>query len=94
MDAGDPQSYYLSEPSPNGGRANAGRYGNTSEATTSASSLVQVLSPNGLEKYEVGQVVPMTWRSAGLTLEQPVALINAGGETADNWLSNDYQTIA
>lgn len=32
IDAGDPASGYANEPAPNGGRANMGRYGNTSEA--------------------------------------------------------------
>jgi len=35
IDAGDPASVYASEPSPNGGRANMGVYGNTVEASKS-----------------------------------------------------------
>ena len=34
IDAGDPASEYLNEPSPNGGRINMGAYGNTNEAAT------------------------------------------------------------
>lgn len=36
IDAGDPASAYVSEPAPNGGRINLGRYGNTAEASKSA----------------------------------------------------------
>ena len=51
IDAGDPASYYLAEPAPNGGRVNLGFDGNTPQAATSAAQTVQVLSPNGLEKF-------------------------------------------
>jgi hypothetical protein len=49
IDAGDPLSFYLAEPLPDGGRINLGNYGNTSQATACPQQLVQVLSPNGLE---------------------------------------------
>ena len=94
IDAGDLQSYYLAELMPNGNRVNLGFDGNTAQAATStASQLVQVLSPNGLEKFEVGQPVNIQWRSAGLTPSGTVALINTGyGGTVDNWLDDTYQT--
>src|SRR5205807_6312537 len=57
IDAGDPASYYLAEPSPNGSRVNLGSDGNTALATSSTSPLVQVVSPNGLDKYQQGQAV-------------------------------------
>jgi hypothetical protein len=95
VDRGSPYDYYLRELAPNGGRINVGRYGNTPEATTSAEQLVQVLSPNGLEKYEEGQEVTIQWRSSGLTEDHPVALVNAGGGgRVDNWLSDKYQTVS
>ena len=75
IDAGDPLSYYLAEPATNGGRVNIGRYGNTSEAATSPVQVIHVLDPNGLEKFEVGQQVTIDWQSAGLTTDQPAALI-------------------
>jgi hypothetical protein len=93
IDAGDPLSYYLAEPGPNGGRVNQGHTGNTAQATPSQSQLVQILSPNGLEKFENGQQVTIDWRSAGLTEQHTVALINAGSTSAvDTWLANQYQT--
>jgi autotransporter-associated beta strand protein/parallel beta-helix repeat protein len=66
IDAGDPASSYFLEPSPNGGRVNQGNFGNTPGATTSASQIVQVLSPSGLEKLQVGQTVNIAWHAAGL----------------------------
>ncbi len=59
-----------------------GAYGNTAEATQSAAQLVQVLNPNGLEKFEAGQQYQIDFRSAGLTLFDPVLLINTGGTIA------------
>src|SRR4029077_3358763 len=84
IDAGDPASYYLREPAPNGGRVNLGNYGNTPEATPSPAQVVQVLSPNGLEKYQAGQQVLIQWQSAGLTVNRTVALIDAGGGAVEN----------
>ena len=58
---------YSLEPAPNGGRANLGYTGGTALATTSPAQLVQVLSPNGLEKLTAGQQITVNWRSAGTT---------------------------
>ena len=66
IDAGDPTSAYGLEPAPNGGRVNLGHTGNTADAATSAAQVVQVLSPNGLEKLEQGQQVTIQWQSAGI----------------------------
>ncbi|MCP4707532.1 MAG: hypothetical protein GY869_02815, partial [Planctomycetes bacterium] len=67
IDAGDLQDTYDLEPDPNGERINIGAYGNTEEATASSTELVQVLSPYGLEKYEIGQDMRIWWHSAGLS---------------------------
>jgi hypothetical protein len=66
IDAGDLASDYLLEPGPNGGRINQGHTGNTPQATTSLVQLIQLLSPNGLEKFEVEQQVNVMWRTSGL----------------------------
>ncbi len=92
VDAGDLGSPYLAEPAPNGGRANQGYDGDTSQAATSLAQLVQVLAPTGLDKVQVGQPVTISWRSAGLTATQPVVLIDTGGPAVDNWLADSYQT--
>ena len=92
VDRGNLVAYHLEEPLPSGDRVNLGAYGNTPEAAVSPSTLVQVLAPNGYEKFEEGELIELSWRSAGLTLERPVARINAGGPTVEDWLYNRYQT--
>src|SRR5690606_27867721 len=91
IDAGDPRSAFLAEPLSNGGRVNLGHTGNTLLAATSPNQVVQILSPNGREKYEVGQSVPIQWSSDGLTANRAAALIDAGGSGSGNWSANAYQ---
>ncbi|MEP7157786.1 MAG: right-handed parallel beta-helix repeat-containing protein [Chloroflexota bacterium] len=67
IDAGDPADLFANEPAPNGGRVNQGAHGNTAEAASSAPQIVQVLSPNGLEKIETGSEAQIRWRTWGLT---------------------------
>ncbi len=90
IDAGDPLTSAAIEPSPSGGRVNLGHTGNTADATTSPQQLIQVLSPNGLEKLEAGQLATVSWRSQGLSALRPVALVNAGGGQAGYWVPNAY----
>jgi hypothetical protein len=66
VDEGDPASAFIGEPAPNGGRVNLGYDGNTPQAQTSPSPLLQVLSPNGNEKLEVTDTYTITWRSDGI----------------------------
>ncbi|HEV3340661.1 MAG TPA: LamG-like jellyroll fold domain-containing protein, partial [Pirellulales bacterium] len=66
IDAGDPTTPFENEPSPNGGRVNLGNYGNTPAATPTPLQEVQVVSPVGLDKFQVGQTVPITWRTVGV----------------------------
>ena len=51
IDAGDPAADYANEPAPNGGRLNAGAFGNTAEASRTATgqpnATVEVLYPDG-----------------------------------------------
>ena len=74
IDAGDPSSSYSAEPAPNGGRVNLGYTGNTADANTSATPLLQVLVPIGLDKFQVGVPTTITWRSDGLTSSATVAV--------------------
>ena len=96
IDYGNPSSPSLEEPQPNGARVNIGAYGNTAEAALSPDPLIQVLTPNGLEIVEAGATVPITWRSAGLTLTQPVVRINVGTRflsgPVDDWIRDAYVT--
>lgn len=89
IDAGDPAEYYLSEPQANGERLNQGFDGNRPSATTTVPR-VQLLSPNGFEKLEVGQETTISWRESGIRAERLVALINSGGVSVDNWLTDQY----
>ncbi len=93
VDAGDPTSIFVAEPESNGGRVDLGVYGNTARATQSAPRMVQVLNPNGLEKFEAGQTVQVEVRSAGLTPYDTVLRINNGGATApvDGWSVDRYR---
>ena len=94
VDAGDPDSYYFQEPAPDGGRIDLGAFGDTHDATPSPAQIVQVLSPSGLEKYQVGQQVTIDWQTAGLTAMGPVALVDAGGAGVDNFGPDQFQTSA
>ncbi len=87
IDAGDPSDLYFRESSPNGGRINVGAYGNSTLAQTSPSQQLQVLSPNGLEKLEQGQTIPISFRSSGLKTTQTIAMLNAGSASVENWQS-------
>ncbi|MCC6510307.1 MAG: right-handed parallel beta-helix repeat-containing protein, partial [Pirellulaceae bacterium] len=91
IDAGDRAFYYSIEPYPNGGRIDAGAYGNTTEATLSNSPGIQVLSPGGLEKWEQGSTNGILLRSHGLTNQDPIALINSGGTTTGRYLTDRYR---
>jgi hypothetical protein len=67
IDAGDPDSPYGVEPGANGGRVNVGHTGNTAAATVRAAAVggrtATVISPDGNERYEVGQTVTVRYRS-------------------------------
>ncbi len=66
IDAGDPMASYVSEPTPSGGRVNQGFDGNTAGAAPSPIQFLQETVPAGQEKFQVGQAVPITWRSVGI----------------------------
>ena len=90
LDAGNPSSQFFNEPAPNGGRINVGAYGNTPEALTSDPQFIQILSPNGLEKIEVGEPTTIEWRTSGLVERQLVAQYNSGTTDVDAWIANPY----
>ena len=98
IDAGDPTTPFLQEPSPNGGRVNQGYDGDTPQAQLSPSATaIQVLSPGGLAKYQIGEQVPINFQTTGLTTEQPVLLLHAGGTSIatglqGNWSPNSFRT--
>ena len=76
VDAGEfisDSQQYVSEPAPNGGRINAGAFGGTSQATVSASSTLQILSPGNYQKIRHGETVEITWHAAGTAVVQDAA---------------------
>ncbi len=93
VDRGSPISYFLRELSPNGGRTDAGALGNSPNASISPERSIQISGPNGLEKLEQGQVIPIQWRSSGLTEKRPIAVMNAGGPTIESFLIDQYRTL-
>ncbi len=92
IDTGNPQSYFLTEASPQGGRINLGASGNTHQSTVTSGQTLQVVSPSGFEKLKAGQSVPISIRSSGLTQIETVTLMNSGGTTTNNWLADRYRT--
>ena len=91
IDAGDPTTPSLLEPGPNGGRVNLGYDGDTAEAQTSPSATaIQVLSPAGLAKYQVGASVPINFGAYGLLASQPILLLHAGGAAIGTALDGNW----
>ena len=96
IDAGDPVSIALAEPGPNGGRVNVGSDGGSAAALTSPDPEVQVLSPAGLAKLQLGQQATIDFRTYDVAAEQPVLLVHAGGaaittEEQGNWQGDAYR---
>ena len=95
IDAGDPTTPSLLEPAPNGGRVNLGYDGDTAGAQVSSSAaVIQVLSPAGLAKYQVGAAVPVDFDAYGLLAAQPVLLLHAGGAAIGTALTGDWSEDA
>ena len=67
IDSGDPAAEWSSEPSPNGGRLNIGLYGNTADATTSATGArIQLLSFVDGGTLDAGTGATIRWNAADL----------------------------
>ena len=100
IDAGNPSAVYTNEPLPNGGRLNAGLYGNTEEASLSVTNttermlLVAALADGGI----VGGEKRLVWLSRGMEPSDLVRLEYStdGGQTWSviasnvNVLSSEY----
>src|SRR4029077_2631404 len=85
INAGNPADDSSNQPAPNGGRIELGAYGNTAEAAISRVRVVQVLSPYGLEKYQVGQAVTITWRTAGLDPAHDTVNVELSLDNGNSW---------
>ncbi|MEO6842783.1 MAG: right-handed parallel beta-helix repeat-containing protein [Bradyrhizobium sp.] len=79
IDAGDPTTPYILEPGNNGGRVNLGFEGNTANATQNVALAVQVISPNGLNKLQIGQPTTITFATNDVTGLAAVSRVNLGG---------------
>ncbi|MFT5126802.1 MAG: parallel beta-helix repeat protein, partial [Rhodothermales bacterium] len=84
IDTADIFADFANEPRPNGERLNMGAFGNTAEANSGDSpERIQLLSPNGLEKFPAGAEIDILWRTSGIGLD--VADANyASAITLDN----------
>ncbi|WP_149497533.1 right-handed parallel beta-helix repeat-containing protein [Roseiconus lacunae] len=94
IDRGDPTLVFDNEPLPNGARVNLGAYGNTDEATRSATQTLQVLSPTGFEKWETGSTNPVQFVGVGLP-DDATASIDISVDLGQTWteISNDLTLV-
>jgi Ca2+-binding RTX toxin-like protein len=91
IDAGDPTTPFLLEPGPNGGRVNLGYDGGTPQAHVSPSATtIDVLSPAGLAKYQIGEQLPVNFQTEGLLTSQPILLLHAGGAAIGTALQGNW----
>jgi hypothetical protein len=81
IDAGDLNSVFSNESDPNGGRINLGFEGNTAQASRSSAPKLQLLSPNGFEKYRIDGGVIIDWRTIGQVDFVDLAVSLDGGAT-------------
>ena len=92
VDEGNPVTVALAEPAPNGGRVNQGSDGGSATANASPSDPeVQVLSPAGLAKLQVGQQAVIDFRTYDIAAQQPVLLDHAGGAAITTQEQGDWQ---
>ncbi|MEO1528197.1 MAG: right-handed parallel beta-helix repeat-containing protein, partial [Planctomycetota bacterium] len=74
IDAGDPDSSFVNEPTPNGNRINAGAFGGTVSATNSAIRTIDVLSPANADKLVTGNVSQIELLTSGLPADATLSL--------------------
>ncbi|MGB4046912.1 MAG: right-handed parallel beta-helix repeat-containing protein [Kiritimatiellia bacterium] len=94
IDAGDP-ALACTEPMPNGGRVNIGRYGNTFEASkTPTNGALTLISFNNGGRA-VGTEVPITWLVRGATTGATVSIyFSADGRSSWTLLTNGIAATA
>src|SRR5207248_424930 len=81
IDAGDPASAFSNETASNGGRINLGYEGNTAEASRTKAQNIQLISPNGFEKFHLDDNVIISWNSTGLSSFVTIEASYDGGAT-------------
>ena len=102
IDRGDPALAFFTEPSgvgSNGDRRDIGATGGTASSNIDPAQTVQLLGSTGYERFQVGQQATLlTFRSTGLSGEDPVLFINSvggavsgSGQNWNNWLADIYR---
>ena len=54
--------------------------------------MIQVIAPNGPERFQQGETVNVQWRSDGLLAERAALFLNVGGGLVDNWHADRFRT--
>ena len=88
VDRGDPASSFTNEPAPNGGFVNIGAYGNTAQASDSATSYVVMLNPNGGESLIAGKNYTIKWRSQDTSSTVKIDLLQGSSPQTATVVSN------
>ncbi len=70
---------FIGEGADGGGRADIGAFGGTANAAVSPAESLQILSPNGFAKIEVGEATRVDIRTDGLRDQAVAFLANIGG---------------
>ncbi|MBC9882178.1 LEPR-XLL domain-containing protein, partial [Bradyrhizobium sp. INPA01-394B] len=100
INRGDLAQTFFSEPlgaGGNGDRRDIGAAGGTSAANVVPAQTVQLLGSTGDERFQVGRQTTLSFRSTGLSGEDPVLFINSvggaisGSETWNNWIADTYR---
>lgn len=87
IDAGDPSAGFASEPTPNGGRVNLGRYGNTTEASKTPSNGMLTLVGFNDGGRAAGTNVWITWLARGSASTGTVTIYySAQGGASNTWV--------
>lgn len=81
IDSGSLTSAYDRESADNGGRVNLGFEGNTPAASRTKSPGLQLLSPNGFEKFTINGGVLIQWRTIGVVDFVDIDISLDGGTT-------------
>jgi Ca2+-binding RTX toxin-like protein len=102
INRGDLTQTFFQEPlgGGNGDRRDIGAAGGTATANIVPAQTVQLLGSTGDERYQVGQQATLSFRSTGLSGEDPVLFINSvggavsGSESWNNWQADSYRTTS
>jgi len=92
IDAGNPTSSFANEPSPNGGRINMGRYGNTAEASKSATTGMEEISQTSLKVFPNPTTGELRVESGELRVESVEIFDVMGRKQSFSTLNSQFST--